>query len=133
MTMPAGEYYVGDLGYVFEAESDVWEESVELDSTYGELALDDGRRYAMYPTWLGDGIYKDNLGREYSNDTGTFGCILLSDLEADADTSLGQIIKFESEFATRERRGVISFGDVDIQTRVEEYGHEMEDEDCEDE
>lgn len=130
MTMPAGEYYVGDLCYVMH---DAWQEVCDnmfeaekvsdgyrAPAVYGEFTLADGRRYALYPTYFGDGQYQDQQGRSYAVDSGTIGCILLSDLdseeEANAKASLGNLVRFDRDFDTSEESGLIRIGDVHIET-----------------
>ena len=123
MSMPAGVYYVGDLCYVMTDKE--WDEvcgitisgSVCLE---GEFQLKDGRRFTMYGTEWGDGVYRDQHGSEYSVDSGTIGCILLDDIKADKyDESLdrlGSVYDFYANFVTSNYKGVIQFGRVMIDT-----------------
>mgnify|MGYP003347542378 CR=1 FL=1 len=100
--MTAGEYYVGDLCYVMSDEE--WEEVCRLTTEgqkciSGEFTMADGRRFAMYNTAYGDGIYVDEKYMKYSVDSGTIGCIKVEDIKVDKygerlDT-LGNIYKFD--------------------------------------
>lgn len=125
--MQAGTYYVGDLCYVLHDE---WDEVCDLTikdnkCIDGEFTLKDGRRFAMYHTAWGDGMYKDNHGKKYSVDAGLIGCILLSDvdqLNSDNYIHCGQVMEFPHDFSTqgghgdRDWDGVIRFGSVRIET-----------------
>ena len=119
--MKAGTYYVGDLCYVLHDE---WDEVCELiikDGVCldGEFTLKDGRRFAMYGTAYGDGTYLDQSGNEYGVDAGSIGCILLSDINLDAEGNFltgGNIVPFESDFHTDEEDGRIMFGSLIIDT-----------------
>lgn len=106
MTMPAGEYWIGDLCYVLK---DVWDEfCVNLEE--GEFTFKDGRKVAWYHTAYGDGIYEDELGNSYPVDAGLIGCILLSDVK-DLPPNLGHIHSFYSPFNVYKEGSKIIFGD----------------------
>lgn len=123
MTMPAGNYWVGDLCYVLENE---WDEVCDIMNTAeredpenygsGEFVLSDGRRFAIYKTRWGDGTYEDAQGRKYPVDSGTIGCILAEDITPDDSSN---IIHFRKEFDTEysdHDRSVIKFGHIHIDT-----------------
>ena len=127
--MKAGTYYVGDLCYVMNDEE--WREVCDLTTSgneclEGEFQLADGRRFAMYGTKFGDGTYRDfERLYEFSVDSGTIGCILLSDIKAnkyDDIEQLGAVITFQSDFVTgggnneKDWEGVIQFGRIGIET-----------------
>lgn len=123
--MQAGTYYVGDLCYVLHGEWDeVCDRTIEdSECLSGEFTLSDGRRFALYSTAYGDGVYNDNRGRPYCVDAGIIGCILLSDIDLLDDRnflSCGQVLEFPEDFTTSgsdERSdGVIRFGGVCIDT-----------------
>lgn len=118
--MPAGRYYVGDLCYVMSDEQ--WEEVCELtidgnNCLEGIFTMKDGTRFAMYSTEYGDGRYPDLEGNQYSVDSGTIGCVLVSSAKKDPDIGLGNVIEFPEEFETRRNRGTIHFGHTRINTR----------------
>lgn len=124
MTMPAGNYYVGDLCYVLHDE---WDEVCDLffagrndhGCNEGEFTLKDGRRFACYNTAFGDGCYTDQFGREYGVDAGCIGCILLSDIDlTNPDNFIrgGQVLEFPNDFETESHRGDMYFGNVHIDT-----------------
>ena len=133
MTMPAGEYYIGDLCYVMT--DDEWEQfcNITIDGFKcidGEFTMPDGRRFATYGTAWGDGLYTDQYGNQYGVDAGLIGCILVSDIKAkkyDNLTYLGFIKKIDYEFTTSGGRGnkdwdgVIHIGPIKIETNLD-YG-----------
>ena len=129
--MPAGKYYVGDLCYVMN--DDEWDQVcsvtiVDNKCIDGEFNLPDGRRFAMYGTAWGDGVYKDLCDREFSVDSGTIGCIKVDDIKTEKYehiAELGNFIDFDSDFVTygSRKEGVIQFGRIHINT----------DPDCDDE
>jgi hypothetical protein len=126
MTMPAGEYYIGDLCYVMT--DDEWTQFCNItiqgnQVLSGEFELPDGRRFATYSTAWGDGRYYDQDDREYSVDAGLIGCIKLADIKADKYNdieTLGNISQFHNDFVTGSHRGTIFFDNIKIKTSGEE-------------
>tara|TARA_Y100000310_G_C20704127_1_gene833266 strand:+ start:11228 stop:11617 length:390 start_codon:yes stop_codon:yes gene_type:complete len=116
-----GTYYVGDLCYVFS--NDEWDEVIATtfgsDGTMleGEFKLKDGRTFAMYRTAYGDGTYDG-----CSVDSGTIGCILYDDIVLTDNCTpammqnLGRIEVFTNNFNTYNAGGIMSFGNVTIDT-----------------
>lgn len=126
MTMPAGNYYVGDLCYVLH---NAWDEFCDKLDHQGENTLKDGRRYAWYHTASGDGCYQDQYGREYGVDAGLIGCILLSDIEKDEpanDPQLGHIVEFGAPFEISYDNGKIHIGHIVIDTDPDDWPDEDE-------
>lgn len=119
--MKAGTYYVGDLCYVLHDE---WDEvcrlTIEHDRAIGgEFNLKDGRRFAMYNTMYGDGNYFNQDGKSYDVDSGSIGCILLSDIDSDYPGNFlagGNVHTFDQDFYTGEQDGKIMFHNVSINT-----------------
>jgi hypothetical protein len=106
MTMPAGKYYVGDLCYVMH---ECWDEVCGLffkgrtdhGCNEGEFVLKDGRRFVSINTKHGDGSYYDQYGNEYGVDAGLIGCILINDINFNADgngTEGGNVVDFDRSF-----------------------------------
>lgn len=131
--MPAGEYYVGDLCYVFE--DDEWSKFLTDASaqapegqhwsaiTVGAFAL--GNNYIWYHgTAYGDGCYCDQDGHIYGVDAGILGVFpvsLIAGLEIDADiNTLGKIHKFDQDFLVSYEGGTFKFGHLTIPTGDEE-------------
>lgn len=126
MTMPAGKWWIGDLCYVLHAE---WDEycdiTIKETCLEGEFVLADGRRFATYSTAYGDGTY-DGI----SVDSGTIGCILLSDIDLtnpENCITLGRVVEFNKPFTTSALGGAIRFGDVSIDTGSDSYYEDDED------
>lgn len=113
----AGRYWIGDLCYVMH---DVWDEVCDMlfdgrhDSgcNQGVFTLNDGRQFAMYNTQYGDGSYRDQNGNKYGVDSGSIGCILLSDIakSEEKNIGLGSTHQFGSPVSTgRTKEGLIWF------------------------
>lgn len=135
MTMPAGRYYIGDLCYVMHDE---WDEVCDLffpassypGQTEGEFVLKDGRRFASFGTAYGDGTYRSNIGTEHAVDSGSIGCILVSDIrdsQYDNIEELGAIVEFDQPFEVSKDQGLLVFGHVEIET-AGDYDWDEEDE-----
>ena len=119
--MPKGEYYVGDLCYVFDDAT--WDRLCNLrfagyQPLDGEFTLPDGRRVAMFQTAYGDGVYDGSCGGQYLVDSGSIGCVRVSDLQPEHqdDPSWGHFIEFDEDFSVESQHGVIRFGHVEIDT-----------------
>lgn len=128
MSMPAGEYYIGDLCYVVDEWDDYCSVIIQDDKCLnGEFHMPDGRKFASYGTCWGDGVYEDTSGRQYSVDAGLIGCILVSDItrkDMGDVTRLGAFVTFEKDFETGSKDGVIFFGGVEIDTDPKFYEDE---------
>lgn len=119
--MKVGTYYVGDLCYVMHED---WDEVCQLTIQHnraigGEFTMADGRKFAMYNTMYGDGTYHDQYNNEYWVDSGSIGCILLSDIDLNAEGNNidgGSVIGIEIDFYTGEQDGKIMFHKVSINT-----------------
>lgn len=127
--MLAGKYYIGDLCHIMTDSE--WLEICDLTIQGtrvldGEFQLKDGRRFAMYSTAYGDGVYYDHYGHSYSVDSGSIGCILVDDIKYvdnfDQFLDVGAIQEFDTDFVTGGGRGesdwegTIQFGHVVIET-----------------
>jgi hypothetical protein len=133
MTMPAGEYYIGDLCYVMHDE---WDEVCGFicdhergSAIEGEFTLKDGRRFAVYNTAYGDGVYYDQHDNDYGVDAGVIGCIRTADISESDKENIpdGHVHLFEKEFPTYTDGGKLYFGDVVIDTDPD-YEEEYDDE-----
>jgi len=122
-TLPV-RYYIGDLCYVMH---DAWDEVCSLvpyDNSSHEFILADGRKFFMFGTAYGDGVYEDSYGNEYSVDSGTIGAIRVDDIRDPdfsevVDMGLGHILKLPAElqeFECSYENGVIYLGHVMIDT-----------------
>jgi len=121
MTMPPGAYYVGDLCYVMN--DDDWSEicDITIDGNNcidGEFMMKDNRRFAMYRTLWGDGTYFDQYGNQYFVDSGTIGCIFLTDTTRISDTAdkFSKVFVFKQPFETKSVDGRIYIGHIVIDT-----------------
>jgi hypothetical protein len=139
MTLPAGEYWVGDLCYVL---GDRWDDVCKLiingqDCVDGEFTLPDGTRFASYGTAWGDGLYNDDLYNSYGVDAGLIGCVLVSDIAETERKNQGHVHVFDKPFLTgyldphEDRPGKIFFGSLVIDTDPDyvEDQYDIEEED----
>ena len=132
--MKSGTYYCGDLCYVLHER---WDEFCALTISGnnvldGEFNLKDGTRIATYTTRWGDGNYFDQDGKSYDVDAGLIGCVALEDIDlTNPDNFLagGRVVEFVNDFSTFSAGGVITIGNIVIDTDVaeeEDYGYEAE-------
>ena len=70
----------------------------------------------QHSTFIGDGIYYDQKGRQYCVDSGQIG-ICVADVVREKDEG-GWFIEFKKDFACSYKEGVFRFGSVRIDTRV---------------
>jgi len=112
--MSPGEYWIGDLCYVMDDE---WDEVCSVfNDKDGEYTMSDGKKFAMYSTFYGDGAYEDQHGNIYGVDSGTIGCIKVSDIGY--KPRMGKIVSFSAPFKTSESNGILNFGNICINTKL---------------
>ncbi len=123
--MEPGLYYIGDLCYVFSNED--WDEVCGLiidgnECLNGEFQFKDGRRFAMYNTKYGDGVYQDQFGNKFCVDSGSIGCVMVDDAtKADLGEMmrLGTLVEMKEKFTTFGVTGLIKIGSTTIDTGLE--------------
>lgn len=117
--MIAGRYYVGDLCYVLNKSwREVFDLTFEIHTVKnGVFTLKDGREFAIFSTAYGDGNYSDNYQNDYPVDSGTIGCILLSNVDDEGGVKFGNVIDFPTDFEPYPSgEGKIVFGPLEIDT-----------------
>jgi len=98
--MKAGEYYIGDLCYVMNDQE--WDEVMDLlfdekgGFKDGEYTFSDGRRFAIYSTAYGDGVYRTSIGGSCCVDAGSIGCILKSDIQTNKYDHIDDLAVFHT-------------------------------------
>jgi len=129
--MPPGRYWIGDLCYVL---GDKWEEVCDLmisgdDIIDGEVfRMDDGTIFTVLSTEYGDGTYTDQYGNEYPVDAGLIGAVKTEDItDPKAHLDYGKVVTFNNEWDFYRENGVLTFGDIEINTGDEEEDEEDED------
>lgn len=138
--MDPGCYYIGDLCYVMHEE---WDEMCGLffkgrtdhGCNEGKMVMRSGVEFANFNTSFGDGTYSDNYGRKFGVDSGSLGCVLLSDIDLLDDRNyirLGQMETFDRPFMVKKENGVIYFGHIVIDTEAN-LDYSLEDEEEEEE
>ena len=129
--MKAGEYYIGDLCYVMNDQE--WDEVCDNGLCDGEFTLKDGRKFALYSTAYGDGVYPTSIGGSCCVDAGSIGCILKSDIktnkydhindlavfhtfDTDFNTSSKVEKEYDEEYEMEYSTKVLRFGNVEVYT-----------------
>jgi len=138
MSFKPGLYYIGDLCYVFNNKD--WDEVCGLtikghECLNGEFQFKDGRQFAMYNTKYGDGCYQDQFGNKYGVDSGSIGCVLVSDASR-SDLAemkrLGAVVEMKYDFDTGSEDGIIRICSTTIDTAGEwvedEYDYDYDEE-----
>lgn len=139
----AGAYILGDLCYVLTDKQ--WSEVCNAMEEQGEEqykphtgkphTLSDGTIYGILGTQNGDGCYDSNWGAEYGVDSGTLGCVLVTDstlqLLPDAWESLRgglvNLVTYKKPFdIIRHGNGDLEFGKVTIVTGYADEDEEDE-------
>ena len=114
----SGKYYVGDLCCVINRS---WEELYSLlrkKPIGGEFTLSNKIKVGLFFTKLGDGYYCDGEGNDYKVESGTIGCVLISDILINETPNIanGAVIYFKENFDIDDSEGVLVFGEVEIDT-----------------
>jgi hypothetical protein len=121
----AGKYYIGDLCYVMHEK---WTEFCNSTDNEGTLQkLSDNRTFWWHSTAYGDGVFTDQLDKEYPVDAGLIGIIDASSIAAipENDIELGNVIEFPSDFEVEYIDGTFYIGHVVIDT-AECYGADID-------
>lgn len=122
----AGEYYIGDPRYVFNASWDsVLQQTNSLSSN--EETFIGRHKVAGGDTAYTDGVYYDQDGRQYAVDSGILAimpAVLLNKDKVSTKIDIQQsnfmhIVKFENDFEVEVENGVFTFGSVVINTHDE--------------
>lgn len=119
--LPAGDYFVGDPCYAFEAQ-DMWMALLEdADYTNTEQRILEanaaGRSFTAAVTAYGDGVYTDQHDRVYGVDAGILGVVPVASAD-DEGASLYAMHRhtFATEFTVTYTDGTITIGDIIIDT-----------------
>lgn len=119
LTLPKGEYYIGDLCYV-QKLSDVWDDFCNefFRVEHSEVA---GVEFFAAGTAYGDGGYTGSDGIEYAVDAGLIGIISAKHLTAeDRAKDYVNVTKFDKPFNVSAEKGVFYFGRIVIDTMNED-------------
>ena len=121
-TLPPGLYYVGDLCYLSEEIIGDWSEFCnhfypdDKPEQSGVFTDKNGKQFANFNTFYGDGLFKDLDEDVYYVDSGSIGCIPVEAIQE--PHALGNVVYFPVEFDCEyfETTGTIRIGDVFIDT-----------------
>lgn len=140
--MPAGAYYIGDPCYVIpHGYNALWAHACNtwfdgMGRRSGRALIRKGEDYFVaFDTFYGDGSYPDQNGRTYGVDSGHIGAVPMelvkrTDSEEKAKRC-GHIVTFDKPFRcfVDKDKGVITLGDIVIDTKGDLYGPEDEEDD----
>ncbi len=117
ITLPPGEYWVGDPCYVIDnGEWPAFSKSIDRHSGHSQYL---GRHSAVFNTAYGDGTYPDGDGRQYPVDTGQIGAIprALATKNKEKMESLGRLVtSHEPLDCSADEEGRLRFGEIIIYT-----------------
>jgi len=128
LKMQRGAYYVGDPCYLFDQS---WGDVLNETSFFSKNTFR-GEGVAAESTAHGDGVYKDNEGKEYWVDSGMLGILPISLAKIDNKLREGRvltggsahIVKFDTEFDVEINSGVFKFGHLEIDTNGDDEEEE---------
>jgi hypothetical protein len=137
ITLPAGDYYVGDPSYLLENLDETLDGIVKACNfkDFNEYVVkkryfaytEDGQTVVIFRTWIGDGIYTDQESREYPVDSGMIGVVPVAMAHPDEsscswteypDAKRFHCITFPEPFLCKrdDDGGLLVFGNVEIDT-----------------
>lgn len=124
--IPAGTYYLGDPCYAVPDSE--WGSLLDSTDCFGnpEGFLSDGTRVVAFGTYYGDGEYYDQFGRDYGVDAGLIGLIPWNDAFAGVG---GHKVEFDRDVFADEDHGILTFGNIVIDTVGSDDEEEEQDED----
>ena len=116
--MKAGAYWVGDLCYLIPQED--WSVVCQTlgdgrEPVGGSFTLG-GHEGAIFPTAYGDGVFFDQLGREFGVDSGTLGVFPAGVYESPFSDG-GVVVDFPEDFSVSCVDGEMRFGHLRIKTK----------------
>lgn len=107
--LPSGIYVVGDLYEILK--DDLLLDLLTNRYCGGEFTLFNGTKIAIYST-DGKKVLQDKIGRLYSTESGTIGCVLARDCDVDQPYRGSFIEDFKYHFFTSSYEGIIRFDDM---------------------
>ena len=119
LTLPKGEYYIGDLCYV-DCLSKVWDDFC-FEMNKNEHSSVGGIEFFASGTAYGDGFYTGSDGVEYAVDSGLIGIISAKHLTAsDRAEEYIHTTKFDKPFTVSAINGIFHFGHITIDTLTDD-------------
>lgn len=113
VTMPPGEYFLGDPCYVLRQST----YKAMKDSGQGPNRFEiDGHHILSLRTGCGDGSYPGTDGFDYSVDSGRIGLVPTALADPGQGLDFGTVVTFEGHFTCKADyvRKVLSFGNIRI-------------------
>lgn len=123
--MPAGEYWIGDPCYFIKGvETDGlthWNHLLNKNGCFNEPMTEYlGHTLIGFSTAYGDGKYYDQLGRAYPVDAGLIGAVPAQLVTHTPWSEAGHKIVFDRPFECHSNDGLLTFGDIVIDTRMDD-------------
>jgi hypothetical protein len=122
-TLPAGTYYIGDLGYVMHKDwAEFCEKAFEKKrNPFDVVTLDNNVSVLFHDTAYGDGEYYDQYFNKYPVDAGLIGAIAVKDIDQKdlVNLNLGHTFKFTSPVEMDYQDGLIVFTDGAITVEID--------------
>lgn len=136
VTLPAGQYFVGDPCYALQGDNDdTWGDLVDQfyeneNKRGGRKLVHKGQDMFWANTAYGDGTYPDQFGHKYGVDAGLIGAVpvAIASTSLDEMKRLGQVVDFAAPFVCFGKDGIIHLGHITIDTE----GSTFDDDDGED-
>jgi len=113
--LAAGDYYLCDPCYCF---GDSWDDLIKQTNCFEDpLFYKNGKWGIAFSTALGDGVYRDNDGNEYSVDAGLIGLVPVSAADHSPGEALAKKVTFSRPVrVTCDGEGRMEFGRFRIDT-----------------
>jgi len=109
--MPAGTYFVGDPLCVIKEEH---EYLMEVSPSRSIFVDTNGIHFGMFDTYMGDGVFKDDEGREYPVDSGRIAILPISLCNQDKIKNKGEVFEISTPFTAEWEPEDGSEGDICI-------------------
>ena len=114
---PAGKYYIGDLCYEFTNE--MWEKFCKKTSSVDGRVMFKGIDVWFTGTYMGDGLWIANNGKQYGCDSGSLGIFRVNDCVKSTNVpAYSHLEEFKSDFMVSYNNGIFNFGHIKINTRI---------------
>jgi hypothetical protein len=100
ITLPAGEYYIGDPYYI--VSDDVWDQWCTTHEMKNGCVITDGAKWVIDSTHCGDGAFTGSDGHVYCVDAGSLGMVpayLFDPTKMKSANKLGTFYTFDTEIS----------------------------------
>lgn len=133
LTIPKGEYFIGDPCYCFEGD---WGDILDKTDFFSEEVLHKGKLLAAFGTKYGDGTYLDQFDNKFPVDAGLIGIVPVCMITKEGGKKnnwlkqAGLFVKFQCGEKMSEFDGTITIGEHIIKTGDDDF-YDNDEEECE--